>query len=130
MSLVASLVAASLMLFMMILRDPLSVPYVFFISSPTPSPLSCHQGTMWDSPLEMADHVINTMSSTSIETGSSTHRYPLWVTSISFLMQLFTSSPSKVWDIQWFRISVLASPAAHYFGWKIGSSEGSYTHAI
>jgi hypothetical protein len=69
--------------------------------------------------------VIKSMSSMSIETSSSTHRYPPWVTSISCLMQLFTSRPLPKCGISnRFRILVLASPAAHYFGWKIGSPKG------
>jgi hypothetical protein len=125
MSLVANLVVASLMHLMMIPCDPLSMSHVFFISSS--NALSFVLSSWYCVILSPQDGspVIKEMSSTSIETGISTHRYPPWVTSIIFLMQLFTSWPlPKCVIYNRFKISMLASLATHYFGWKIGSSNG------
>jgi hypothetical protein len=85
------LVVASLMRLIMIPHDPLSVPYVFFISSVNSfSFVLSLRNCMGISP-HGGSPVIYVMSSTSIDMGSSTHRYPPWVTAIRCLTQLVMS---------------------------------------
>jgi hypothetical protein len=93
MSFVAIWVDASLILLMMIPSDPLSVPYFFFISSSREFSLICSSRyCVGLSPIDER-HVMNEISSTSMETGSSIHRKSPWRTSINCLMHLSTSLP-------------------------------------
>jgi hypothetical protein len=89
----AILVDASLLLFIIILQEPLYVPYVFFISYARDFSLVlsfkfCEGFSLFD-----GRHVMNSMSSTSIETGSSNHTNPPWRTASNFFTYLFTYFP-------------------------------------
>jgi hypothetical protein len=110
----AILFVTSLIHLIMILRDPLLVLYFFFISSANAfsfvlSSRNCAGYQPRDvSPLMYA------MSSTSIETSCSSHRYPPCVTAISCLTQLFAYWPlPKCGRFNRPRMPVLTSPVAH-----------------
>jgi hypothetical protein len=125
MNLMASLVVAPLMHLMMIVRDPLFFPYIFFISSANAFYFVLSSRNYEKLSPRDGIPVRKEMSSASTEKGSSTHRYPPWVTTMSYLTQLFTLRPLPKCGISnGFIISVLASLDAHYFGWKIGSPKG------
>lgn len=76
------------------------------------------------SPID-ANPVMSAISSTSIETSCSNHKNPQLRTAINYLTQLLTSFPLPKWGISSrFRMPVLAKPATHGFGCRIGSPKG------
>jgi ABC-type Fe3+-siderophore transport system permease subunit len=92
---VVILVATSLICLIMILRNPLSVPYFFFISSASTFSFVLSSSNCASVSPSDGSSVLYVMRSTSIEKIYSKHRYPLWVTSINFLVQLFACWPSQ-----------------------------------
>jgi hypothetical protein len=90
---VAILVVNSLIHLIMILCDPLSVPYFFFISSTSALSFVLSSRNCAGSSPRDGIPVMYVIISTSIETSCSSHRYPPWVTAISCLMQLFAYWP-------------------------------------
>jgi hypothetical protein len=124
-SFVAIPMATSLILLMMILHDPLSIPYIFFISSMRAfSFVLSSRYYMGLFPID-GRPVMNAMSSTLMEIGSSIHKNPPWRTSINYLMQLFTYFPLPKWGILTrFRIPMFSRLATHYFGCIMGSPNG------
>jgi hypothetical protein len=90
---VAILVMTSLIRLMVIPRDPLSVPYFFFISSSSAfSFVLSSRNCVGSSPYD-GSPVLYAISSTYIETSCSSHRCPPRVNAISCLMQLFSYWP-------------------------------------
>jgi hypothetical protein len=98
-SFVSILVAASLILLIIIPCEPLSIPYVFFVSSTRDfSLVLSSRYCVRFSPID-GRPVIKEMSSTSMEMSYYNHKNPSWRTSINFLMHLFTSFPLPKWGI-------------------------------
>jgi hypothetical protein len=121
----AILVDASLILLMIIPREPLSVPYVLFIYSERSFYLVL--SSRYYARLSSFDGrpVMKAMSSTLMDTGSSNHKNPLWRTPINCLMYLFTSFRLPKWGISTkFKIPVFVRTVAHCFGYNIGSPNG------
>jgi hypothetical protein len=114
---VAILVMTSLIRLMVIPRDPLSVPYFFFISSSSAfSFVLSSRNCVGSSPYD-GSPVLYAISSTYIETSCSSHRYLPWVTSISCLMQFFAYwTLPKCEMSNRPRILFLASLVAHWTG--------------
>jgi hypothetical protein len=111
------LVVASLIHFMIILREPILVPYFFFISSARAFsfPFSSRYYACF-LPFD-GRPMMNAMRSTSIDIGSSNQNNPPWRTANNCLMQLFTSFPLLKWGISIrLRILVYSKPVAHFFG--------------
>jgi hypothetical protein len=90
---VAILFTASLIRQMMILHDPLSMSYFFFISLASAFSFVLSSGNCVGSSPRDSRPVMYLMSSTSIEMIFSSHRYPPCVISIIFLTQFFSYWP-------------------------------------
>jgi hypothetical protein len=117
MILVAIIFVASLILFIMILHKPLSMPYVFFISSTRAFSLVLSSRFYAGLLPIVGRPMMKEMSSTSIDTSSSSHTNPLWRTSNNCFTQLFASFPLPKWGIlSKFKMPVLARSDSHCFG--------------
>jgi hypothetical protein len=122
---VSNIVVVSLIMLIMIPREPLSVPYVFFISSARDFSLVLSYKYCSGFSPSVGNPVVYAFRYTSIDIGVSIHRIPPCTNATSCFTQLFTYFPLPKWGISnRFTIHVLYNPAIHYFGYKIRTSNG------
>jgi hypothetical protein len=121
----AILFVASLICLIMIPRDPLCLPYFFFISSSNAFSFDLSSRSCVGSSPHDGSPVMYAIISTFIQMSFSSHRYPPWVTSISFLTYCLCIGPSQsVGCPTSLESHFLASLVAHWTGWLIGSPKG------
>jgi hypothetical protein len=110
---------------MIILREPLSIPCFFSLSSTRAFYfVFLSRYFVRISPIDGIP-MMNAINSTYMETVSSIHKKPPWRTAINFLMKIFTSFPRPKWGISTrFRIPMFFRSVTHCFDCIMVSPNG------